>query len=112
MTRRANLVLRNESCDLTVSGAHAHALVDAVEKRLGPEHDRVVKRLLVNGAGGKDEPTVANILDAIDILKQSQETDTVVLFVAGHGFNDGPNYRFLPTNAEVTDGTFESLHES
>ena len=24
---------------------------------------------------------------------------------AGHGFNDGPNYRFLPTNAEVTDGT-------
>jgi hypothetical protein len=28
----------------------------------------------------------------------------VVLFIAGHGFNDGPSYRFLPTNAEVADG--------
>jgi uncharacterized caspase-like protein len=40
-----------------------------------------------------------------DVLKQAEETDTVVLFIAGHGFNDGPNYRFLPTNAEVADGT-------
>jgi hypothetical protein len=24
----------------------------------------------------------------------------VVLFIAGHGFNDGPDYRFLATNAE------------
>jgi hypothetical protein len=31
--------LRNESCDLTVSGADARALVGAVEKRLGPEHE-------------------------------------------------------------------------
>src|SRR4029078_8401579 len=31
--------------------------------------------------------------------------DTIVLFIAGHGFNDGPNYRFLPTNAEFAGGT-------
>jgi hypothetical protein len=42
-----------DSCDLTVSGADARALVAAVEKRLGPAHDRIVKRLLVNGAGAK-----------------------------------------------------------
>src|SRR5262249_14394056 len=72
--------------------------------RLGPAHNRVVKRLLVNGAGGKDEPTTANILNTIDILKQAEETDTVLVFIAGHGFNDGPNYRFLPTNVEVADG--------
>jgi WD40 repeat protein len=98
-------LLLNESCDLTVSGNDARAMVAAVEMRLGPEHDRVVKRLLVNGAGGKDDPTAANILDAIDMLKQAKETDTVVLFIAGHGFNDGSNYRFLPTNAEMVDGT-------
>jgi uncharacterized caspase-like protein len=39
------------------------------------------------------------------MLKRAEETDTVVLLIAGHGFNDGPNYRFPPTNAEVADGT-------
>jgi uncharacterized caspase-like protein len=97
-------LLGNESCDLSVSGADARALVDAVEKRLGPAHDRVVKRLLVNGAGGKNEPTAVNILDAIDMLKLAEETDTVLLFIAGHGFNDGPDYRLVATNAEVADG--------
>ena len=47
-----------------------------------------------------DAPTATNILDAIDLLKQAKETDTVLLFIAGHGINDGPNYRFLATNAE------------
>jgi uncharacterized caspase-like protein len=61
------------------------------------------------GAGGKDDPTATNILDAIDTLKQAEETDTVLLFIAGHGFNDGPNYRFLPTNAEMVDGTLRSV---
>jgi hypothetical protein len=37
-------------------------------------------------------------------LKQAKETDTVLLFIAGHGFNDGPNYRFLATNAEWAGG--------
>jgi WD40 repeat protein len=91
-----------QSCDLRFSGADARALVAAVEARLGPAHSKVVKRLLVNGAGGNDDPTAANILNAIDLLKEANETDTVLVFIAGHGFNDGPNYRFLPTNAEWT----------
>jgi Caspase domain len=96
--------LGDKSCNLTVSGADACSLVAAVEKRLGPAHNKIVKRLLVNGASGKDDPTAANILDAIDTLKEADETDTVVLFIAGHGFNDGPDYRFLATNAEWTGG--------
>jgi uncharacterized caspase-like protein len=40
-------------------------------------------------------------LDSIDLSKQAKEIDTVLLFIAGHGFNDGPDYRFLATNAEV-----------
>jgi len=92
------------SCDLRFSGADAQALVAAVEKRLGPAHNKVVKRVLVNGAGPGNDPTAANILDAIDLLKQATETDTVLLFIAGHGVNDGPDYRFLPTNAELAGG--------
>ena len=38
------------SCDLTFSGADARAVVEAVEKRLGPAHTKVVKHVLVNGA--------------------------------------------------------------
>jgi WD40 repeat protein len=94
-----------QSCDLNFPGADARAIADAVEKRLGPAHNGVVRRVLVNGAGKGSEPTAANILDAIDLLKQARETDTIVFFIAGHGYNDGPNYRFLPTNAELTDGT-------
>ena len=90
----------NASCDLNYSGADARALVAAVEKRLGPAHTNVVKRLLVNGGGAGDSPTASNILDAIDLLKDARETDTVVLFIAGHGYNEGSNYKFLATNAE------------
>jgi hypothetical protein len=90
----------NSSCDLNYSGADARRLVDAVEKQLGPGHTRVVKRVLVNGGAGSDMPTATNIIDAIDMLNEARETDTILLFIAGHGFNDGPNYRFLATNAE------------
>jgi WD40 repeat protein len=99
-------ILGDKSCNLSVSGADARALVVAIEKRLGPAHKRIVKRLLINGAGAKDDPTAANILDAIDTLKQAIEIDTILLFIAGHGFNDGPNYRFLPTNAERLGESF------
>jgi hypothetical protein len=93
------------SCDLSFSGADARALVTAVENRLRPTHEKVVKRVLVNGAGAENEPTATNTLNAIDLLREAKETDTVLLFIAGHGFNDGPNYRFLPTNAELAGDT-------
>jgi WD40 repeat protein len=94
----------HESCNLNFAGADVRALVVAAEKRLAPSHTFVVKRVLVNGAGASDSPTATNILDAIDLLKRAKETDTVLLFISGHGFNDGANYRFLPTNAEWASG--------
>ena len=42
---------------------------------------------------------------AIDLLKEATETDTILLFIAGHGYNEGPNYRFLPTNVELQGDT-------
>ena len=90
-----------QPCDLTYSSADARRLVEAIERRLGAGHTNVIKRILVNGASEpRDLPTAANILDAVGLLRQATETDTVVVSIAGHGINDGANYRFLPTNAE------------
>jgi WD40 repeat protein len=93
-----------ESCNLDFAGGDARRLADAVEKRLGPGHERVDKRVLVNGGNPKDAPTAANITDAVERLRLAKETDTVVLFISGHGKNDGPDYRFLATDASWSDG--------
>ncbi len=85
--------------DLRYAGADAKAFAEAMEKRAGPLHQRVVKRLLINGAAPGDAPTAANIVDALDMLRGAKQNDTVMLFVSGHGVNDGPNYRFVPTDA-------------
>ncbi len=75
-----------------------------MEKDAGPLHERVVKRVLVNGAGDSDAPTTANILDALELFGSATENDTVMLFVSGHGENEGPNYRFVPTDAAWSAG--------
>jgi WD40 repeat protein len=94
-----------EPCDLNYAGADARLLTQAIESRLGPGHTKVIRRVLVNGAeNGSDLPTAANILDAFARLRHAAENDTVVASISGHGVNDGPNYRFLATNAEW-DGT-------
>jgi hypothetical protein len=92
-------------CDLRYSVADARKVAEAVEQRLGPGHARVVKRVLANGGDANDMPTADNIVDAVELLRKAKETDTVVLFIAGHGVNDGPDYRFLPTDAERTGGS-------
>ena len=89
-----------QGCDLRFSSADARAFAEAVEKRLSPGHDQVEKRVLVNGGDPKDAPTASNIIDAVELLRHTEETDTVVIFIAGHGMNEGPSYRFLPTDAE------------
>jgi uncharacterized caspase-like protein len=40
----------------------------------------------------------------VELLRRARETDKVILFIAGHGVNEGPSYRFLPTDATWMDG--------
>jgi WD40 repeat protein len=96
---------RKQSCDLSFAGADAKAFADAMEARAGPLHQRVLKRVLINGGAERDAPTAANILDALGTLRGAKKNDTVMLFVSGHGINEGPNYRFAPTNAEWGEST-------
>ena len=66
----------------------------------------MIKRVLINGAGDKDAPTAVNILDAMDLLRDTAESDTVLLFIAGHGVNEEASYRFLPTDVERTGSSY------
>jgi WD40 repeat protein/uncharacterized caspase-like protein len=91
-------------CDLSFAGADAKAFSATIEKQMGRQHLRVVKRLLVNGEGGDREPTRANVENALETLRQSKENDTVVVFIAGHGVNaPQTGYQFLPSDARYLD---------
>jgi uncharacterized caspase-like protein len=96
------------TCDLKFAGADAKRLTEVVEKRMGPGHSQIIKRLLVNGSQAADEPTVSNIMDALDLLKQAKATDTVVFYISGHSQNDGKALGFLSTTAERRGESFRS----
>ncbi len=100
----ANMCSPKPSCDLDYTGADAIAFADSVEAKLGALHEKTVRRVLVNQGKSDGAPTAANIVDALGILGRAQPNDTVAVFLAGHGLNDGPNYRFVPTDAAIADG--------
>ncbi|MGO9473359.1 MAG: PDZ domain-containing protein [Rhodomicrobium sp.] len=93
------------SCDLEFTGNDAIAFADSMEAKLGALHEKVVRRVLVNEGKSDGAPTAANIVDALGLLGEAQANDTVAVFLAGHGANEGPNYRFIPTDAAVANGT-------
>lgn len=93
------------SFDLKYTVNDARAIAKTIEDKLGPTHSEgIVTRLLVSGAGGSNEPTRANIEDALAMFQMAGERDTVVLFLAGHGRNDPGtrNYSFLPADTVVS----------
>jgi hypothetical protein len=58
--------------DLRFSSADARAFAEAMQKHVGAQHERVVSRVLVNGASADDAPTAANILNALGMLRQTR----------------------------------------
>ncbi len=91
---------------LAYAGADATALHDTLTARARPLFTDIKSVLLVKGAAR--EPTQANIVDALDLFREAGPEDTVILFLAGHGVNDGPDYLFLPQDAETQGGNFRS----
>ena len=92
-----------QNCDLRYAGKDARAFRDVLVKQVGPLH-KETKTLLLAQDGDKP-PTRANIEDALgEMLGKAGPEDTTVLFIAGHGVNDGPNsdYLFLPEDAQPT----------
>ena len=99
----AGLCKDKPNCDLAYTGEDAIAFADTMEQRLGALHEKVVRRVLVNEGKSDGAPSAANIINALGILTRAQANDTVAVFLAGHGINDGPNYRFSrPTRLSPT----------
>lgn len=83
--------------DLRFAGVDAREIHKRLITRAGPLHEAAAGVLLAKN--GDAEPTAENIRAALSQLKRAGPRDTVVIFLAGHGVNDGADYLFLPTDA-------------
>lgn len=87
--------------DLRFAGVDAREIHKRLLARAGPLHEAAAGVLL--SKGGDAAPTAENIRAALSQLKRAGPRDTVVIFLAGHGINDGADYLFLPTDAALKD---------
>ncbi len=92
----------NFNQNLKFAGADARAFRDLAIATTGRLHSAVKSLLLVKG--GDQSPTAAAVLGALEELQQAGPDDTVMIFMAGHGVNDGADYLFLPSDARYVDG--------
>ena len=74
-----------------------------LDKKAAPLHVAVESRLLTTKEGST--PTAENIRSALSDLRNAGPRDTVVVFLAGHGINEGPDYLFLATDAAMNDSS-------
>jgi WD40 repeat protein len=84
---------------LSFAGADAKSFADSVVKHIAPLHKKVEKKILAKA--GDAEPTRANIEDALDMFRRAGDEDTSILFLAGHGTNEGQDYLFIPQDAAM-----------
>lgn len=84
--------------DMKFAGADAKAFLKALSARSQGLYKRI--ETLTIAQGGALAPTSANIHKALRIFKNAQPEDTVILFLAGHGINQGADYLFLPGDAK------------
>jgi hypothetical protein len=87
--------------NLDFAEADAGAFREMLDKRAGPLHNAVESRLLATEGGSA--PTAENIRSALSDLRNAGPRDTIVVFLAGHGINEGPDYLFLATDAARND---------
>ena len=90
----------NFNQNLTFAGADARGFQEVLVAKAGALHARI-KSLVLANKGGDEPPTAANIRAALEAFREAGPDDTIVLFLAGHGVNDGPDYLFLPTDAKI-----------
>lgn len=88
--------------DLLFAAADAEALASVFQSRGTSQFRKVNTTIISDDADLK--PTKANILEALDRLSASTADDTVLLFLASHGFSDkAGNYYFVPADALAED---------
>lgn len=91
--------------NLKFAGADARAFQQMLVAKAGPLHTHV--KSIVLAKDGDAPPTAAKIEQALAELANAGPNDTIVLFLAGHGVNDEPDYLFLPTDAKANGKVFD-----
>jgi len=91
-----------DTCDLAFAARDAAGFHVAMREGLGPLHERVVERVLVD-ASDAIAPTADAIRNALGLLRRAGPNDTVVMFIGGHGINEGRDYLLLPTDAQYSE---------
>lgn len=89
---------QNPANNLNFAATDAHSVHDYFIGQAGKLYQRVETRLLADGA---TRPTAANIKQALNLFKQAKPEDTVILFLSGHGANQGADYYFLPYDTDM-----------
>jgi len=87
----------NNDLDLQFAAKDAIALEKILQQQGNKQYKEVISVIL---ADGHKSPTRNNIEDAVLLFRDATVDDTVVLFVSGHGINDGEHYYFLPKDAK------------
>lgn len=91
-----------ESSDLEFAARDAEVIASALQvhgERLGKS---VQKHIVADGQ--PTAPLKANILQALELIKQTRAEDTVVVFLASHGISDQQgNYYLVPRDAARAD---------
>jgi hypothetical protein len=70
-----------------------------LEEKAGALHNATESHLLASDQ--PQAPTAANIRSALKRLKAAGPRDTVLMFLAGHGVNEGADYLYLGTDAAI-----------
>jgi WD40 repeat protein len=92
---------QNKTRSLRFAAADARDIHKLLSQQQGKRYKTVQSRLLADGE--KTLPTAANIKDALKLFKKAGKSDTVVLFLSGHGDNAKGEYYFLPYDAKEKD---------
>lgn len=87
--------------DLDFAAIDAEAFREVLIKKTGALHNNVESILLATE--GKLTPRAKNIRSALDTLSKAGPRDTIMVFMAGHGINEGADYLFLPSDAAVNE---------
>ncbi|MGI9317256.1 MAG: caspase family protein [bacterium] len=85
--------------NLRFASADADAIAKLFVEQEGKNYDEVETIILSDTQG--DLATRDNIVDALDTLSDLGPSDTVILFLAGHGIIEDSDYYFLPRDATL-----------
>jgi WD40 repeat protein len=77
----------------------AREIVALFKQQEGKRYARVNSLLIADGEA--QAPTAANIRKGLGFLEQAGPRDVILLFLAGHGINEGGSFHFLPGDAAL-----------